>query len=55
MFNTGDVIFQIFMFAFVLFLVVGGFLVVKAAASQSKRSKRLEEKMDQILEQRNER
>ncbi len=23
MFNTGDVIFQIFMFAFVLFLVVG--------------------------------
>lgn len=55
MFNAGDMIFQICMFAFILFLVIGGFLIVKAMASQIKRSKRIEEKMDQILEQRKER
>ncbi len=55
MFNTGDMIYQIFMIAFVLVLGVGGFLIVKAVVSQIKRSKRIEEKMDRILEQREER
>ncbi|MFY0762156.1 DUF4083 family protein [Metabacillus dongyingensis] len=55
MLNSGDFIFQIIMFLFIFAIGSGVVFLVKSVAGQIKRSKRIEEKMDRILKQRDDR
>ncbi|MCM3597892.1 DUF4083 family protein [Metabacillus idriensis] len=55
MLNTGDLIFQIMIFLFLFAVISGAIYLVKTMTSQIKRSKRIEEKMDRILEDRDDR
>lgn len=52
--NTGDVLFQLFMMAFLAAIVVVAFMVAKSfrnrRTQQRKHDKQIEEKLDQIIE-----
>ncbi|MGE6754890.1 DUF4083 family protein [Rossellomorea sp. NPDC071047] len=52
--NTGDVLFQLFMMAFLAAIVVVAFMVAKSfrnrRTQQWKHDKQIEEKLDQIIE-----
>ncbi|RBP04841.1 DUF4083 family protein [Rossellomorea aquimaris] len=52
--NTGDVLFQLFMMAFLAAIVVVAFMLAKRVRNrkiqQQKHDKQIEEKLDQIIE-----
>ncbi|MGF3105627.1 DUF4083 family protein [Rossellomorea sp. DUT-2] len=52
--NTGDILFQLFMMAFLAAIVVVAFMVAKGVQNrriqQRKYDKQIEEKLDQIIE-----
>ncbi|MFI8577048.1 DUF4083 family protein [Rossellomorea aquimaris] len=52
--NVGDILFQLFMMAFLVAIVVVAFMVAKGVRNrkvqQRKHDKQIEEKLDQIIE-----